>query len=86
MERKARRAVLLSWKSQFILHVFQTHGFAARVFDAAQRRGVLVYPMQGSVDGVRGDHLLLAPPAITTRAEIHRGISELRHAIREVHP
>ena len=61
-------------------------GFAARVFDAAQRRGVLVYPMQGSVDGVRGDHLLLAPPAITTRAEIHRGISELRHAIREVVP
>jgi adenosylmethionine-8-amino-7-oxononanoate aminotransferase len=61
-------------------------GFAARIFDAAQRRGVLVYPMQGSVDGVRGDHLLLAPPAITTRAEIHRGISELRHAIREAHP
>jgi adenosylmethionine-8-amino-7-oxononanoate aminotransferase len=61
-------------------------GFAGRVFDAAQRRGVLVYPMQGSVDGVRGDHLLLAPPAVTTRAEIHRGISELRHAIREVHP
>lgn len=61
-------------------------GFAARVFDAAQRRGVLVYPMQGSVDGVRGDHLLLAPPAVTTRAEIHRGIGELRHAIREVHP
>jgi adenosylmethionine-8-amino-7-oxononanoate aminotransferase len=61
-------------------------GFAARVFDAAQRRGVLVYPMQGSVDGVRGDHLLLAPPAITTREESYRGISELRHAIREVHP
>ncbi len=61
-------------------------GFAGRVFEAAQRRGVLVYPMQGSVDGYRGDHLLLAPPAVTTAAEVRAGIAELRAAIREVQP
>lgn len=59
-------------------------GFSARVFEAAQRRGVLVYPMQGCVDGERGDHLLLAPPAITSPEEIRRGIAELRDAIEEV--
>src|SRR5207248_164587 len=59
-------------------------GLAGRVFDAAQRRGVLVYPMQGSVDGYRGDHLLLAPPAVTTSDEIRAAISALRDAILEV--
>ena len=59
-------------------------GFSARVFEAAQRRGVLVYPMQGCVDGTRGDHLLLAPPAVTLPDEIRDGVAELRRAIQEV--
>jgi hypothetical protein len=58
-------------------------GFANRVFEAAQRRGVLVYPMQGSVDGTCGDHLLLAPPAIIISEEIQHSIGELRQAIGE---
>ncbi|MBZ5566240.1 MAG: aminotransferase class III-fold pyridoxal phosphate-dependent enzyme [Acidobacteriia bacterium] len=58
--------------------------FSARVFEAAQRRGVLVYPMQGCVDGTRGDHLLLAPPAVASPDEIRDGIAELRRAIYEV--
>ncbi|HXW17786.1 MAG TPA: aspartate aminotransferase family protein [Candidatus Acidoferrales bacterium] len=32
--------------------------------------GVLTYPMQGSVDGKRGDHLLLAPPFTISNAQI----------------
>jgi adenosylmethionine-8-amino-7-oxononanoate aminotransferase len=59
-------------------------GFSARVFEAAQRRGVLVYPMQGCVDGTRGDHLLLAPPALISPGEIHDGVAELRRAIQDV--
>ena len=35
--------------------------FAAKVGQAATARGLLVYPMQGCVDGTSGDHLLLAP-------------------------
>ena len=30
----------------------------------AMARGLMVYPMGGTVDGVRGDHVLLAPPFI----------------------
>ncbi len=38
--------------------------FAGRVAQAAMQRGVLVYPMQGCVDGTAGDHVLIAPPAV----------------------
>ncbi len=57
--------------------------FAGRVSQAAAARGLLVYPMQGSVDGVSGDHLLLAPPAIITEEQIDGAIRQLREAIGE---
>jgi adenosylmethionine-8-amino-7-oxononanoate aminotransferase len=34
----------------------------ARVKQAAFERGLMVYPMGGTIDGARGDHVLLAPP------------------------
>jgi adenosylmethionine-8-amino-7-oxononanoate aminotransferase len=58
--------------------------FSARVGAAAMKRGLLVYPMQGSVDGVRGDHLLLAPPAIITGEQIASSVEQLRASVREV--
>jgi adenosylmethionine-8-amino-7-oxononanoate aminotransferase len=58
--------------------------FAGKVAQAAMARGVLVYPVQGCVDGYRGDHLLLAPPAVITPEEIASAVGELRLAIEEV--
>ena len=57
--------------------------FAGRVGAAAMRRGLLVYPMQGSVDGISGDHLLLAPPAVITEEQIDWSVEQLAAAIRE---
>jgi len=57
--------------------------FAARVGQEAARRGLLVYPMQGSVDGVSGDHLLLAPPAVITEEQTKWAVARLRAAIEE---
>jgi adenosylmethionine-8-amino-7-oxononanoate aminotransferase len=57
--------------------------FAARVGSTAMRRDLLVYPMQGSVDGVSGDHLLLAPPAVISEEEIDWAVEQLAAAIRE---
>jgi adenosylmethionine-8-amino-7-oxononanoate aminotransferase len=57
--------------------------FAARVGVAALKRGLLVYPMQGSVDGIAGDHLLLAPPAVITQDQIAWSVEELARSIRE---
>ena len=36
----------------------------ARVKREAMAQGLMVYPMGGAVDGVEGDHILLAPPFI----------------------
>ncbi len=39
-------------------------GIAARLKKRAFADGLMVYPMAGTVDGQRGDHVLLAPPFI----------------------
>jgi adenosylmethionine-8-amino-7-oxononanoate aminotransferase len=57
--------------------------FAGRVGSASMQRGLLVYPMQGSVDGVSGDHLLLAPSAVITEDQIDWSVEQLAAAIRE---
>lgn len=57
--------------------------FAGIVGKACQRRGLLVYPMQGCVDGISGDHLLIAPPAVITAEEIASAVEQLRAAIVE---
>jgi adenosylmethionine-8-amino-7-oxononanoate aminotransferase len=53
------------------------------VAQAAVKRGLLVYPMQGCVDGVTGDHVLIAPPAVITTDQIDWAVSQLREAIDE---
>jgi adenosylmethionine-8-amino-7-oxononanoate aminotransferase len=57
--------------------------FAGRVGQAASKRGLLVYPMQGCVDGISGDHLLIAPPAILTAEQIQWAVEQLQEAIQE---
>ena len=57
--------------------------FASRVTAAAIKRGLLVYPIQGCVDGVAGDHLLIAPPAIITAEQIDWAVGQLAEAIGE---
>jgi hypothetical protein len=56
--------------------------FSARIAAAALKRGVLTYPMQGSMDGRSGDHILLAPPACEP-ALLLDAVSRLSDAIRE---
>ena len=58
--------------------------FAGRVGQAAAARGLLVYPMQGCVDGYAGDHLLIAPPAVTSPDQIAWAAEQLRAAVEEV--
>jgi adenosylmethionine-8-amino-7-oxononanoate aminotransferase len=42
---------------------------AEKIRQAALAENVLTYPSQGCVDGIRGDHVLLAPPFVLTSAE-----------------
>ncbi len=53
----------------------------AAVKAAAMQRGMLCYPMGGTIDGQRGDHVLLAPPFIVTDAELEEIVARLSAAI-----
>ena len=55
--------------------------FHRRVGDAAFERGLILYPMGGTIDGRRGDHLLVAPPFIIPRGQIDRLVETLARAL-----
>ena len=57
--------------------------FGGQIGQACARRGLLVYPMQGCVDGIAGDHLLIAPPAVITTQEIAWAADHLKAAVLE---
>jgi adenosylmethionine-8-amino-7-oxononanoate aminotransferase len=47
----------------------------------AMARGLMVYPMGGTIDGVRGDHVLLAPPFIVNREQVDVIVERLGDAV-----
>ena len=59
-------------------------GIAARVKKAAFAAGLICYPMGGTIDGLRGDHVLLAPPFIISDNQIGELVDKLDTAFSEV--
>jgi len=59
----------------------QTEGNPAVKGKLKLARGLMVYPMGGTVDGKRGDHVLLAPPFIVDAAAIDTIVERLGEAI-----
>jgi adenosylmethionine-8-amino-7-oxononanoate aminotransferase len=53
----------------------------ARIKAEAMARGLMVYPMGGTIDGRSGDHVLLAPPFIATPAEIDEIVGRLAESV-----
>jgi adenosylmethionine-8-amino-7-oxononanoate aminotransferase len=41
----------------------------------------MVYPMGGTIDGQRGDHVLLAPPFIVSESQIDEIVDRLGGAV-----
>jgi hypothetical protein len=44
-------------------------------------RGLMVYPMGGTIDGARGDHVMLAPAFIADTATIDSIVERLGEAV-----
>jgi adenosylmethionine-8-amino-7-oxononanoate aminotransferase len=44
-------------------------------------RGLMVYPMGGTIDGQLGDHVLLAPPFIASASDLGEIVSRLAEAV-----
>jgi adenosylmethionine-8-amino-7-oxononanoate aminotransferase len=84
------RGIGLLWGIEFVADRATKRPFEAKrlyssqVGSAAARRGVMTYPMQGCIDGTSGDHLLIAPPAVSSASDIHWAIEQLTLAIQEV--
>jgi adenosylmethionine-8-amino-7-oxononanoate aminotransferase len=53
----------------------------AAVKDKAMDCGLMVYPMGGTADGRRGDHILLAPPFIATEGDLGQIVMRLSDAM-----
>ncbi|MES0097512.1 aspartate aminotransferase family protein [Mesorhizobium sp. M0019] len=53
----------------------------ARIKREAMARGLMIYPMAGTIDGVRGVHVLVAPPFIISKQDIDRIVERLGEAI-----
>ena len=83
------RGIGLLWGVEFVSDKQNKKPFAPElnlaggVGVAAAKRGLLVYPMQGCVDGISGDHLLIAPPAVISDGQIDWSITQLQGAIQE---
>ncbi|RKF14715.1 aspartate aminotransferase family protein [Roseovarius spongiae] len=59
-------------------------GVNKAVKKAAMEAGLLCYPMGGTIDGKRGDHVLLAPPFILDDAQLDELVEKLGTAFRAV--
>jgi adenosylmethionine-8-amino-7-oxononanoate aminotransferase len=56
----------------------------ALIGNRAFEKGLITYPGGGGADGIRGDHLLLAPPFIITEEEIEKMVSILDESFAEI--
>jgi adenosylmethionine-8-amino-7-oxononanoate aminotransferase len=84
------RGIGMMWGVEFVAdceskapYPIEAH-FSSRVCARCMELGVLFYPGRGSVDGVRGDHLMVAPPYVVTERQIDTMVETLRQAIQQV--
>jgi adenosylmethionine-8-amino-7-oxononanoate aminotransferase len=49
----------------------------------ALENGLLCYPMGGTIDGRRGDHVLIAPPYIVEASHLHELVDKLAASIAQ---
>ncbi|MBX2829767.1 MAG: aspartate aminotransferase family protein [Rhodospirillales bacterium] len=56
----------------------------AKIKKAAFARGLMAYPMGGTIDGVRGDHVLFAPAFIVTESDIGKIVDLFAAALDDV--
>jgi adenosylmethionine-8-amino-7-oxononanoate aminotransferase len=75
IELVADRATKEPYDPAFLLY--------ARVRDQSFANGLICYPAAGNVDGVKGDHIILAPPYNATRAELEEIVDKLQRSLTQ---
>ena len=59
-------------------------GLHKKLKSAALAEGLICYPMGGTIDGVQGDHVLLAPPFILEDSQIDELVDKLDRAMKSI--
>lgn len=59
-------------------------GLAGRLKAAALSNGLMIYPGSGTIDGISGDHILLAPPYVVSEEEIEEIVDRIGHTLEQV--
>lgn len=59
-------------------------GIAGKLKKAAFSEGLLCYPMAGTRDGQNGDHILIAPPFISSEGELDKLVTILERSLAAV--
>lgn len=55
----------------------------ASIKRACLEKGLMVYPMGGTIDGQQGDHILIAPPFIVTEQQLDFVVETLKQVIQQ---
>jgi adenosylmethionine-8-amino-7-oxononanoate aminotransferase len=55
-----------------------------RIKQQAMANGLMCYPMGGTIDGVNGHHILLAPPFIIEQNHVDELVEKLTRTLKEV--
>jgi adenosylmethionine-8-amino-7-oxononanoate aminotransferase len=76
IELVADRASMVPFDPRRRVHV--------RIKAEAMKRGLMCYPMGGTLDGARGDHVLLAPPFIVDEPQLDELTAKLLDAVNAV--
>lgn len=61
-----------------------TKATAKKLKAAAFEAGLICYPMSGTIDGKKGDHILIAPPFIMSDDQIGELVDKLKTAVDQV--
>jgi adenosylmethionine-8-amino-7-oxononanoate aminotransferase len=60
------------------------HQISERLFETLRNCGLILYPAKGTLDGIMGDHVLIAPPFIIEESEIDFLVETLNSCIEQV--
>ena len=57
-----------------------------QIRQTAMQQGLLCYPMGGTIDGLRGNHILLAPPFTISDVELDQVVDRLSSTLSAILP
>ncbi len=58
-----------------------SRGVGGKIRPFALENGLVCYPGSGTIDGIKGDHVMLAPPFIVTEAQLDELADKLARSI-----